>query len=73
MVQKLHYFFKLEVVPTKLEDGERGENPNEDAKEDSQFATYSHPAHMHNVDLSAEDGLEFSTKDGCRCNEAIQH
>ncbi|KAH1032541.1 hypothetical protein J1N35_044715 [Gossypium stocksii] len=54
-------FSEPELVPTKLEDGgSDGEGPSEHVKEDSQFKTYLPLTHMHNVDLSTKDGLEFA-------------
>ncbi|KAH1128624.1 hypothetical protein J1N35_000002 [Gossypium stocksii] len=50
-------FSKLESVPTEPEDGEWGEYKE---GKNPRFIVYSPPAHMHNVDLSAEDGLEFA-------------
>ncbi|XP_012468726.1 uncharacterized protein LOC105786794 [Gossypium raimondii] len=49
-------FFEPESVPTKPEDGEGDSNEEE---EDLQFMAYLSPVHMHNVDLSADDALEF--------------
>ena len=48
-------FFKLEPIPTKGEDAER----SSDDEENPRFRAYSPPAHIHNVDLSADDALEF--------------
>ncbi|MFQ6629809.1 hypothetical protein Gotur_007941 [Gossypium turneri] len=48
-------FSKSEPIPTELENVERGS----DEEEDPRFRAYSPPAHMHNVDLSADDALEF--------------
>ncbi|KAK5785730.1 hypothetical protein PVK06_040345 [Gossypium arboreum] len=56
MVQKLDYFFELEPVPTIPEDVEGGSDEEE---EDLRFKVYSPSAHMHNVDLSQDDALEF--------------
>ncbi|MFQ6648498.1 hypothetical protein Gotur_021901 [Gossypium turneri] len=44
-------FFAPEPIPTELEYVNQEENPR--------FRAYSPPAHMHNVDLSADDALEF--------------
>lgn len=52
-------FFEPSFLPTKPEDGERGENLDEDTEEDSRFKAYLPPTHMHNVNLSVEDGMEF--------------
>lgn len=58
---KIALFSELESVPTKPEDeGSDSKGPCEDAKEDPWFKAYSPSAHMHYVDLSTEDGLEFS-------------
>lgn len=43
-------------IPTEPEDVEGGL----DEEEDPRFRAYSPPAHMHNVNLSADDTLEFS-------------
>ncbi|MFQ6628608.1 hypothetical protein Gotur_006679 [Gossypium turneri] len=48
-------FSKLEPIPTEPEDAER----SSDEKENPRFRAYSFPDHMHNVDLSADDALEF--------------
>ncbi|PPS08168.1 hypothetical protein GOBAR_AA12480 [Gossypium barbadense] len=48
-------FFEPEPIPTVLEDVEGGS----DEEEDPRFRVYSPPAHMHNVDLSQDDVLEF--------------
>lgn len=53
---KVALFFKPKPVPNKLEDNEGGE----DEEEDLQFMAYSPPIHMHNVDLLAEEELEFA-------------
>ncbi|MFQ6643360.1 hypothetical protein Gotur_017090 [Gossypium turneri] len=44
-----------ESIPTEPEDVEGGS----DEEEDPRFRVYSPPAHMHNVNLSADDALEF--------------
>ncbi|KAK5770880.1 hypothetical protein PVK06_047037 [Gossypium arboreum] len=49
------FFSGSEPIPTEPEDAERGSNEEEDPR----FRAYSPPAHMHNVDLSADDALEF--------------
>ncbi|KAK5812675.1 hypothetical protein PVK06_028113 [Gossypium arboreum] len=49
-------FFEPELVPTIPEDVEGG---SDDEEEDLRFKAYSPPAHMHNVDLSQDDALEF--------------
>ncbi|KAH1114667.1 hypothetical protein J1N35_008045 [Gossypium stocksii] len=49
--------FEPKPVPTEPEDGERGSNEEE---EYLRFTAYLPPAHMHNVDLSVDDALEFS-------------
>ncbi|KAH1091452.1 hypothetical protein J1N35_018709 [Gossypium stocksii] len=43
-------------VPTEPEDGE---GDSDEEKEDLRFTVYSPPTHMHNVDLSTNDALEF--------------
>ncbi|MFQ6658763.1 hypothetical protein Gotur_027886, partial [Gossypium turneri] len=48
-------FFEPEPIPTEPEDVEGGS----DEEEDPRFRAYSPLAHMHNVDLSANDALEF--------------
>ncbi|PPS02230.1 hypothetical protein GOBAR_AA18423 [Gossypium barbadense] len=48
-------FSKPEPIPTEPEDIEGGP----DEEEDPQFRAYPPPAHMHNVDLSTDDALEF--------------
>ncbi|MFQ6657499.1 hypothetical protein Gotur_027140 [Gossypium turneri] len=48
-------FFEPEPIPTEPEDVERGS----DEEEDPRFRVYSPPAHMHNIDLFADDVLEF--------------
>ncbi|KAH1114898.1 hypothetical protein J1N35_008276 [Gossypium stocksii] len=52
MAQKLYYFLNHY--------DEESEDPNENVENDPQFKTYSPPTHMHNVDLSVEDGLNFA-------------
>ncbi|KAH1097540.1 hypothetical protein J1N35_014461 [Gossypium stocksii] len=56
MVQKLHFFSKPEPVPTEVEDVEKG---SDEEKEDPRFKVYSPLAHIHNVDLSVDNMLEF--------------
>ncbi|KAH1039027.1 hypothetical protein J1N35_040770 [Gossypium stocksii] len=46
-------FSKPEPVPIEPERG------SDEEEEDPRFRAYSPPAHMHNVDLSADDTLEF--------------
>ncbi|MFQ6649580.1 hypothetical protein Gotur_023024, partial [Gossypium turneri] len=48
-------FFEPELIPTELEDAER----SLDEEENPRFRAYSPSAHMHDVDLSADDALEF--------------
>ncbi|MFQ6661498.1 hypothetical protein Gotur_029638, partial [Gossypium turneri] len=48
-------FSEPEPIPTEPKDVERGS----DEEENLLFRAYSPPAHMHNVDLSADDVLEF--------------
>ncbi|MFQ6643985.1 hypothetical protein Gotur_017902 [Gossypium turneri] len=48
-------FFEPEPIPTELEDVERSSNEEENPR----FRAYSPPAHMYNVNLSADDALEF--------------
>ncbi|MFQ6656559.1 hypothetical protein Gotur_026604, partial [Gossypium turneri] len=48
-------FSEPEPIPIEPEDVEEGS----DEEEDPRFKAYSPPAHMHNVDLSAYDALEF--------------
>ncbi|KAK5837915.1 hypothetical protein PVK06_006642 [Gossypium arboreum] len=48
-------FSEPKPIPTEPEDVERGS----DEEENPRFRAYSPPAHMHNVDLSADDALEF--------------
>ncbi|MFQ6665454.1 hypothetical protein Gotur_032182, partial [Gossypium turneri] len=48
-------FFEPEPIPTEPEDAEM----SLDEEENSRFRAYSPTAHMHNVDLSADDALEF--------------
>ncbi|KAH1046939.1 hypothetical protein J1N35_037723 [Gossypium stocksii] len=55
-ISKFTLFSKLDHVATELKDGEEGE----DVEEDPRFTMYSPPTHMHNVNLSIEDGLEFA-------------
>ncbi|PPS02950.1 hypothetical protein GOBAR_AA17707 [Gossypium barbadense] len=50
-------FFESEPVPSESEDIKGGSDEEE---EDSRFRAYLPPPHMHNVDISAEDALEFS-------------
>ncbi|MFQ6637698.1 hypothetical protein Gotur_012799, partial [Gossypium turneri] len=54
-VAEVGLFFELEPIPTEAEDAER----SSDEEENPRFRAYSPPAHMHNVDLSADDALEF--------------
>ncbi|PPR81737.1 hypothetical protein GOBAR_AA38973 [Gossypium barbadense] len=49
-------FFEPEPTPTVPEDVEGGSDEEE---EDPRFRAYSPPAHMHNVELSQDDALEF--------------
>ncbi|KAK5812840.1 hypothetical protein PVK06_028282 [Gossypium arboreum] len=49
-------FSEPEHVPTKPKDGEGGLDKEE---EDSRFMTYLPSVHMHNVDLSTDNALEF--------------
>ncbi|MFQ6640185.1 hypothetical protein Gotur_015311, partial [Gossypium turneri] len=58
-------FSELEPVPTESEDGEEG---SDGEKEDPRFTAYSAPAHMHNVNLSADDALEFPDLPHRRCD-----
>ncbi|KAK5811419.1 hypothetical protein PVK06_026750 [Gossypium arboreum] len=55
---KVVLFSKPEHVPTEPEDVEGGSNEEEE-EEDPRFRACLPPAHMHNVDLSADDALEF--------------
>ncbi|XP_052477417.1 uncharacterized protein LOC128032742 [Gossypium raimondii] len=48
-------FSESEPIPTEPEDVEGGS----DEEEDPRFRAYSPSCHMHNVDLSADDALEF--------------
>ncbi|KAK5794830.1 hypothetical protein PVK06_036080 [Gossypium arboreum] len=48
-------FSEPEPIPTEPEDVEGGS----DEEEDPRFRAYSPLAHMHNVDLSADDALKF--------------
>ncbi|MFQ6646358.1 hypothetical protein Gotur_020222, partial [Gossypium turneri] len=48
-------FSEPEPIPTEPEDTER----SSDEEENLRFRAYSPSAHMHNVDLSADDALEF--------------
>ncbi|XP_052486786.1 uncharacterized protein LOC128041238 [Gossypium raimondii] len=48
-------FSKSEPIPTESKNVEGGS----DEEEDLRFRAYSPPAHMYNVDLSADDALEF--------------
>ncbi|MFQ6659032.1 hypothetical protein Gotur_028075 [Gossypium turneri] len=48
-------FSEPEPIPTEPEDAER----SSDEEENPRFRAYSPPAYMHNVDLSADDVLEF--------------
>ncbi|KAK5833142.1 hypothetical protein PVK06_016955 [Gossypium arboreum] len=49
-------FSEPKPIPTILEDVEGGSDEEE---EDPRFRAYSSPVHMHNVDLSQDDALEF--------------
>ncbi|KAH1083043.1 hypothetical protein J1N35_022804 [Gossypium stocksii] len=49
-------FSELELVPTEPEYVEEGSNEEEG---DPRFRAYLPPAHMHNVNLSTDDALEF--------------
>lgn len=49
-------FSKPKPVPSEPEDVEEGSDEEE---EDPQFRAYSPPAHMHNVDILADNALEF--------------
>ncbi|PPS16953.1 hypothetical protein GOBAR_AA03616 [Gossypium barbadense] len=49
-------FSEPEPIPTIPEDVEGG---SDDEEKDPRFRAYSPPAHMHNVDLSQDDALEF--------------
>lgn len=48
-------FSEPEPIPIEAEDADR----SSDEEENSRFRAYSPPTHMHNVDLSADDALEF--------------
>ncbi|MFQ6646504.1 hypothetical protein Gotur_020612, partial [Gossypium turneri] len=48
-------FSEPEPIPTEPEDAKR----SSDEEENPRFRAYSPPAHMQNVDLSADDALEF--------------
>ncbi|MFQ6624693.1 hypothetical protein Gotur_003845, partial [Gossypium turneri] len=48
-------FSESEPIPREPEDAER----SSDEEENPRFRVYSPPAHMHNVDLSVDDALEF--------------
>ncbi|MFQ6622712.1 hypothetical protein Gotur_002114, partial [Gossypium turneri] len=48
-------FSEPKPIPTEPEDAER----SSDEEENPRFRAYSPPAHMHNVDLSVDDALEF--------------
>ncbi|MFQ6659501.1 hypothetical protein Gotur_028378, partial [Gossypium turneri] len=48
-------FSEPEPILTEPEDAEK----SSDEEKNLQFRAYSSPAHMHNVDLSADDALEF--------------
>ncbi|KAH1130076.1 hypothetical protein J1N35_001454 [Gossypium stocksii] len=50
---KVALFSEPEPVPTEPEGG------SDEEEEDSRFRAYSPPTHMHNVDLSEDDALEF--------------
>ncbi|KAH1039378.1 hypothetical protein J1N35_041121 [Gossypium stocksii] len=50
---KVALFSKPKPVPTEAEGG------SDDEKEDPRFRAYSPPVHMHNVDVSEDDVLEF--------------
>ncbi|KAK5770864.1 hypothetical protein PVK06_047021 [Gossypium arboreum] len=52
---KVALFSELKPILTELEDGKRGSDDDEDPR----FTAYSPPAHMHNVNISADDALEF--------------
>ncbi|KAH1091652.1 hypothetical protein J1N35_018909 [Gossypium stocksii] len=54
-----------EHVPTEPKDVEGG---SDEEKEDLRFRAYLPPAHMHNVDLSADDALEFPDLQHRRCD-----
>ncbi|KAK5772379.1 hypothetical protein PVK06_048667 [Gossypium arboreum] len=58
-------FSKPEPVPTIPEDVEGGLDEEE---EDLRFRAYSPSAHMHNVDLSQNDALEFPDLPHRRCD-----
>ncbi|KAK5824526.1 hypothetical protein PVK06_019301 [Gossypium arboreum] len=53
---KVALFSKSKPVLSEPEDVEVGSNEEE---EDPRFRAYSPPAHMHNVDISADNELEF--------------
>ncbi|XP_052483633.1 uncharacterized protein LOC128039265 [Gossypium raimondii] len=53
--EEVGLFFEPEPIPTEGEDAER----SSDDEKNPRFRAYSPPAHMHNVDLSADDALEF--------------
>ena len=48
-------FSEPEPILTEPEDAER----SSDDEENPRFRAYSPPAHMHNVNLSADDALDF--------------
>jgi len=53
---KVALFFEPEYVLVEPKDSERGSDEEE---EDLRFTVYSSPVHMHNVNISADDALEF--------------
>ncbi|MFQ6670723.1 hypothetical protein Gotur_035526 [Gossypium turneri] len=57
-------FSELEPIPTEPEDAEK----SLDEEENPRFRAYSPPAHMHNVDLSTDDALEFPNLPHRLCN-----
>ncbi|XP_052887976.1 uncharacterized protein LOC108468284 [Gossypium arboreum] len=58
-------FSELEPTPTIPEDVE---GDSDEEEEDPRFRAYSPPAHMHNVDLSQDDALEFPDVSHRRCD-----
>ncbi|KAH1038589.1 hypothetical protein J1N35_040332 [Gossypium stocksii] len=62
---KVALFSKLVPVSTEPKDVEGGSDEEE---EDSRFRAYSSPAHMHNLDLSVDDVLEFPDLPHKRCD-----
>lgn len=57
---KIALFYELEVIPTKSEGSDSdNESPDNTKRTQPNFTTYEPPPHMLNLNINAQDGLEF--------------